>query len=89
MLLLNALTQYVCISGVNRLSAKSSSLTVSIVLNIRKLVSLVLSIWLFGNRLPPGVMIGAGLVFAGGGLYALPTAKRKQMEADERSKKEL
>lgn len=72
MLLLNALTQYVCISGVNRLSAKSSSLTVSIVLNIRKLVSLLLSIWLFGNQLPQGVMFGAALVFLGGGLYAVP-----------------
>lgn len=75
MLLVNALTQYVCISGVNRLSAKSSSLTVSIVLNVRKLVSLLLSIWLFGNRLPNGVMFGAALVFLGGGLYAVPTTK--------------
>ena len=73
MLLLNGLTQYVCISGVNRLSAKSSSLTVSIVLNIRKLVSLLLSIWLFGNQLPRGVLTGAALVFLGGGLYAVPS----------------
>jgi solute carrier family 35 (UDP-xylose/UDP-N-acetylglucosamine transporter), member B4 len=72
MLLLNALTQYVCISGVNRLSTKSSSLTVSIVLNVRKLVSLLLSIWLFGNRLPKGVVLGATLVFLGGALYAVP-----------------
>ncbi|KMU81256.1 UDP-xylose and UDP-N-acetylglucosamine transporter [Coccidioides immitis RMSCC 3703] len=36
-LLLNALTQYLCIRGVYLLSAKSSSLTVTIVLNIRKL----------------------------------------------------
>lgn len=76
LLLLNAVTQYVCISGVNRLSARSSSLTVSIVLNIRKLVSLLLSIWLFGNQLPVGVAIGAALVFLGGGLYAVPTAAR-------------
>ena len=73
MLILNALTQCICISGVNRLSAKSSSLTVSIVLNIRKLVSLLLSIWLFGNKLPSGVAAGAVLVFLGGGLYAYPT----------------
>ena len=89
MLLLNAITQYLCISGVNSLSAKSSSLTVSIVLNIRKLVSLILSIWLFGNSLPLGVLLGAGLVFAGGGLYALPTAKRADEGSKERSKKEL
>ncbi|KIX01801.1 uncharacterized protein Z518_09528 [Rhinocladiella mackenziei CBS 650.93] len=73
LLLLNAMTQLLCIIGVNRLSAQSSSLTVSIVLNIRKLASLVLSIWLFGNTLPLGVVVGAALVFVGGGLYALPS----------------
>ncbi|ETN37075.1 uncharacterized protein HMPREF1541_08065 [Cyphellophora europaea CBS 101466] len=76
LLLLNALTQYICINGVNRLSAKSSSLTVSIVLNIRKLASLLLSIWLFGNKLPEGVVVGAALVFLGGGLYAVPSGQK-------------
>ena len=84
MLLLNAMTQYVCISGVNRLSAKSSSLTVSIVLNVRKLVSLLLSIWLFGNRLPAGVVFGAALVFLGGGLYAIPAKKTVSSEKKTR-----
>ncbi|KAL2436805.1 hypothetical protein ABEF95_014287 [Exophiala dermatitidis] len=76
LLLLNATTQLLCIVGVNRLSAQSSSLTVSIVLNIRKLASLVLSIWLFGNTLPSGVLLGAVVVFVGGGLYALPANTR-------------
>jgi UDP-xylose/UDP-N-acetylglucosamine transporter B4 len=76
LLLLNALTQLLCIVGVNRLSAQSSSLTVSIVLNIRKLASLLLSIWLFGNQLPSGVIVGAAVVFVGGGLYALPASGR-------------
>jgi solute carrier family 35 (UDP-xylose/UDP-N-acetylglucosamine transporter), member B4 len=75
LLLTNGLTQYLCIRGVNLLSARSSSLTVTIVLNVRKLVSLMLSIWLFGNRLAPGVLFGALLVFIGGGLYALPSRK--------------
>jgi solute carrier family 35 (UDP-xylose/UDP-N-acetylglucosamine transporter), member B4 len=88
-LLLNAITQYICISGVNRLSAKSSSLTVSIVLNIRKLISLLLSIWLFGNNLPLGVIAGAGLVFAGGGLYALPSGRQKRERVEGVVKKEL
>lgn len=68
-LIMNAGTQYICIRGVHLLSAKSSSLTVTVALNIRKLVSLLLSIWLFGNRLEIGVLIGALLVFLGGGLY--------------------
>lgn len=88
MLLMNGFTQYLCIRGVNLLSARSSSLTVTIVLNVRKLVSLLLSIWLFGNRLAPGVLFGALLVFSGGGLYALPTQKHvPRLQKD--AKKEL
>ncbi|KAI4219404.1 MAG: hypothetical protein LQ349_008361, partial [Xanthoria aureola] len=55
-LALNALTQYLCIRGVNLLGARTSALGVTIVLNMRKLASLLLSIWLFGNQLPPGVL---------------------------------
>jgi UDP-xylose/UDP-N-acetylglucosamine transporter B4 len=80
----NAATQLLCIIGVNRLSTQSSSLTVSIVLNIRKLISLVLSIWLFGNELPWGVLLGAAVVFVGGGLYALPA--RERGKRDEKGK---
>ncbi|KAK3694965.1 UAA transporter family-domain-containing protein [Podospora appendiculata] len=75
-LLLNVLTQYACIRGVNLLAAASSALTVTIVLNIRKLVSLLLSIWLFGNRLAFGTLVGAMIVFSAGGLYSLD-GKRK------------
>lgn len=78
MLVLNALTQYLCISGVNQLSSLSSSLTVGIVLNIRKLVSLLLSICLFGNDLPVGVLVGAAVVFVGGAMYALPNGPTKK-----------
>ena len=74
-LMMNALTQYLCIRGVHLLSAKSSSLTVTVVLNIRKLVSLLLSIYLFGNRLGSGVLVGAILVFVGGGLYGFEGAR--------------
>ncbi|KAL1980891.1 hypothetical protein VTN96DRAFT_3348 [Rasamsonia emersonii] len=77
-LLLNAITQYLCIRGVYLLAAKSSSLTVTIVLNIRKLVSLLLSIYLFGNSLAMGVSVGAGLVFLGGALYGIESARQKK-----------
>jgi UDP-xylose/UDP-N-acetylglucosamine transporter B4 len=70
-LVMNVLTQYACIRGVNLLASASSALTVTIVLNIRKLVSLLLSIWLFGNRLSPGTLLGAFIVFFSGGLYGL------------------
>ncbi|KAL7628177.1 golgi uridine diphosphate-N- acetylglucosamine transporter [Parahypoxylon ruwenzoriense] len=74
-LALNVLTQYACIRGVNLLAAASSALTVTIVLNIRKLVSLLLSIWLFGNRLATGTLIGAIVVFSAGGLYSLDSKR--------------
>ncbi|KAK7901062.1 golgi uridine diphosphate-N-acetylglucosamine transporter [Exophiala xenobiotica] len=90
LLLLNAATQLLCIVGVNRLSAQSSSLTVSIVLNMRKLASLVLSIWLFGNDLPSGVLTGAAIVFLGGGLPARPSveseSRKKKQQHDQKKK---
>jgi UDP-xylose/UDP-N-acetylglucosamine transporter B4 len=67
---LNALTQFACIRGVNLLGARTTALGVSIVLNLRKLVSLFASIWLFGNTLPPGVVAGAVVVFSSAGIWA-------------------
>lgn len=77
-LALNVLTQYACIRGVNLLAAAASALTVTIVLNIRKLISLLLSIWLFGNRLASGTLVGAVVVFSAGALYSLDSGGRKQ-----------
>ena len=88
-LLMNATTQYLCIRGVNQLSAQSSSLTVSIVLNMRKLVSLLFSIWLFGNRLAPGVLVGAAVVFIGGAVYALPSQRSIPPSIRKENKKEM
>lgn len=53
----------------------------TIVLNVRKLVSLFVSIWLFGNELPLGVMVGAGVVFAGGGVYAWEGTRMQKWKA--------
>jgi UDP-xylose/UDP-N-acetylglucosamine transporter B4 len=74
-LVMNVLTQYTCIRGVNLLASAASALTVTIVLNVRKLVSLLLSIWLFGNKLSPGTMLGAVIVFFAGGMYGLEGSK--------------
>ncbi|KAI9798859.1 MAG: golgi uridine diphosphate-N- acetylglucosamine transporter [Piccolia ochrophora] len=94
LLALNALTQYACIRGVNLLSARASALTVTIVLNVRKLASLLLSIALFGNRLAPGVLVGATVVFAAGALYAwegqrvAAVARRRRLaEGDKEGRK--
>lgn len=69
-LALNAGTQFACIRGVNALSARTSALGVSIVLNVRKLVSLCVSLFLFGNKLPPGVLLGAIIVFGSTSVWA-------------------
>ena len=68
------------------LGARTSALGVSIVLNIRKLVSLLASIWLFGNDLPIGVLAGAGVVFGSGASYAWDggSDKGKQMGRKKR-----
>lgn len=81
MLGLNSLAQLLCITGVNLLGAKSSAVTVTIVLNVRKLVSWILSIWLFGNPLSGKMVFGAALVFGSGALYGWETTvgiKRRQ-----------
>ncbi|KAF2210840.1 hypothetical protein CERZMDRAFT_44507 [Cercospora zeae-maydis SCOH1-5] len=75
-LVTNALTQLVCISGVNLLSAKSSAVTVTIVLNIRKLVSFILSTLIFGHSLDTKMIIGSTLVFGSGALYGWETSWR-------------
>ncbi|KAF2436473.1 UAA transporter [Tothia fuscella] len=73
MLFLNSITQLACITGVNLLGANSSAVTVTIVLNVRKLVSWILSIWMFGNRLSGMMVVGAVLVFGSGALYGWET----------------
>lgn len=48
-LALNVLTQFVCVSGVNRLTSRVNSLTVTLVLVVRKAVSLAISVLLLGG----------------------------------------
>ncbi|RKP15120.1 UAA transporter [Piptocephalis cylindrospora] len=67
----NLVTQYICVLGVNRLTGIASALTLNLVLNVRKLTSLVLSVFLFGNTLGPGGWAGCLLVAAGSMMYAL------------------
>jgi UDP-xylose/UDP-N-acetylglucosamine transporter B4 len=89
MLGLNSLTQFACIRGVNLLGARTSALGVTVVLNLRKLVSLFASIWLFGNKLPPGVLVGAIIVFSGAAVYSSGGSskpKRKVSDANANGK---
>ncbi|KAK4974772.1 golgi uridine diphosphate-N-acetylglucosamine transporter [Elasticomyces elasticus] len=88
-LLVNAMTQLLCISGVSVLSARASAVTVTIVLNIRKLVSFMFSTWIFGHELSGQMLLGAAMVFGSGALYGwetnwrLPRQKARQRDGEK------
>uniref|UniRef100_A0A1A9ZV34 UDP-xylose and UDP-N-acetylglucosamine transporter n=1 Tax=Glossina pallidipes TaxID=7398 RepID=A0A1A9ZV34_GLOPL len=64
-LIFNMMTQYVCISSVYVLTAECTSLTVTLVLTLRKFVSLLISIVYFKNPFTLYHWIGTILVFTG------------------------
>lgn len=84
-LLINAGTQLACISGVNVLSAQASAVTVTIVLNVRKLVSFIFSTILFGHTLSGRMVVGSALVFGSGALYGWETSWRLPRTKTRRS----
>lgn len=61
----NVLTQYVCISSVYVLTSECSSLTVTLVVTLRKFTSLIFSILYFKNPFTLYHWIGTILVFIG------------------------
>jgi UDP-xylose/UDP-N-acetylglucosamine transporter B4 len=88
LLFLNSLTQIACISGVNRLSASTTAVTVTVVLNIRKLVSFLLSCIIFGNPVSGMMAVGAGIVFAAGAVYGWDSSRssgEKKRDGEERT----
>ncbi|NXP25312.1 S35B4 protein, partial [Scytalopus superciliaris] len=68
-LFMNVLTQYVCIRGVFTLTTECSSLTVTLVVTLRKFVSLIFSILYFHNPFTGWHWLGTALVFLGTLLY--------------------
>jgi len=69
-LLLNVLTQYVCISSVYVLTTECTSLTVTLVITLRKFLSLIFSIVYFQNPFTLAHWFGTALVFGGTLLFA-------------------
>ena len=68
-MLVNVVSQYLCISGVYHLTGWADPLTVNVALTVRKFVSLMLSIWVFNNTFTPWHWGGTVFVFAGAILY--------------------
>lgn len=69
-LLVNDVAQYVCIRSVYKLTAECASLTVTLVLTLRKFLSLIVSILYFGNAFTPQHWLGTALVFGGTLVFA-------------------
>jgi UDP-xylose/UDP-N-acetylglucosamine transporter B4 len=83
-LLLNTLTQLICISGVHRLTASVSSLTVTLVLAVRKAVSLIISAaWFQGSRGNEMMWGGAALVFLGTVGYSIGSGEDRRKSKKE------
>uniref|UniRef100_A0A8C2YWY2 Solute carrier family 35 member B4 n=1 Tax=Cyclopterus lumpus TaxID=8103 RepID=A0A8C2YWY2_CYCLU len=68
-LLINVITQYVCIRGVFILTTECASLTVTLVVTLRKFLSLIFSILYFQNPFTEWHWVGTGVVFLGTLLY--------------------
>ncbi|XP_068459540.1 UDP-xylose and UDP-N-acetylglucosamine transporter [Clinocottus analis] len=68
-LLINVVTQYVCIRGVFFLTTECASLTVTLVVTLRKFLSLIFSIIYFQNPFTGWHWVGTGVVFLGTLLY--------------------
>lgn len=64
-LLMNAVSQYICATSVFTLTSECSSLAVTLVLTLRKFLSLVISIYYFENPFTWKHWIGTSLVFFG------------------------
>uniref|UniRef100_A0A8C2EVS6 Solute carrier family 35 member B4 n=1 Tax=Cyprinus carpio TaxID=7962 RepID=A0A8C2EVS6_CYPCA len=68
-LLMNVVTQYVCIRGVFILTTECASLTVTLVVTLRKFLSLIISILYFHNPFTAWHWVGTAVVFLGTLLY--------------------
>ncbi|XP_067391021.1 nucleotide sugar transporter SLC35B4 [Emydura macquarii macquarii] len=88
-LVMNVVTQYVCIRGVFALTTECTSLTVTLVVTLRKFVSLIFSILYFRNPFTAWHWLGTLFVFVGTLMYTEvwnglgPLLARQRKEAKE------
>ncbi|KAM7306684.1 UDP-xylose and UDP-N-acetylglucosamine transporter [Ixodes scapularis] len=83
----NTVMQYVCIRSVYVLTTECSSLTVTLVITLRKFVSLLLSLYYFQNPFTAVHWFGTALVFTGTLVFTevfprLRAAVRPPLKAD-------
>ncbi|KAF9107087.1 golgi uridine diphosphate-N- acetylglucosamine transporter [Mortierella sp. GBA35] len=73
-LAVNTLTQFMCISGVHRLTSLSSALTLNFILNLRKFSSLLISVLYFENGFGFEMAVGTSLVLLGTVMYSVSSS---------------
>merc|ERR1712010_451781 len=80
-LVCNTATQFICISAVYRLTSECASLTVTLVVTLRKFLSLLFSIWFFDNPFTTLHWLGTALVFGGTLVFSdMPKLLRESKE---------
>lgn len=82
-LIFNVLTQYVCIMGVYSISALSNSLTLTLVITLRKFISILISTVWFDNDFTMVHWVSVVLVFGGSLLFTFLQSQQQKPSAEE------
>ncbi|KAG0252506.1 golgi uridine diphosphate-N- acetylglucosamine transporter [Mortierella polycephala] len=88
-LAVNTLTQFMCISGVHRLTSLSSALTLNFILNLRKFTSLLVSVLYFENGFGFEMAVGSSLVLLGTIMYSMSSSVSTQKPSVTTSSKSV
>ncbi|KAJ4490494.1 UAA transporter [Lentinula aciculospora] len=70
----NLVSQLICVSGVNKLTSRVSSVSTNLVLTTRKAISLCFSLWWFGSGWNAELALGACMVFVGSLSFSLASS---------------
>lgn len=84
----NLITQYICVRGVYLLVSTAGPVTTTMVLTVRKFLSLIISVTFFQNVWTVSHWIGTLLVFGGALIYGLHAQITGGLEEFRKSKKE-
>eukprot|EP01132_Coremiostelium_polycephalum_P005392 gene5392-6725_t len=79
-LLINVITQFICIQGVFILTGKTSTLTCTLVISLRKFLSIIISVVYFKNPFTLTLWISTFMVLVGTFIYSDPFAAKKKKE---------
>lgn len=86
--ILNVITQYICICGVYSLVGNVGALTTTLLLTLRKFISLFISVWYFSNAFYYEHFVGALLVFSGCLWYQIYGDVKKVENKEEKPKQD-